>query len=76
MSLRPLDTTDQALTAQRSALSKLGADRRLRAALEMSESVRRLRLAGLRSRHPDASPRDLVARFVAEAHGVRFGAPE
>lgn len=76
MSIRPLDTADDALKAQRSALSELGADRRLRAALEMSTSVRRLRLAGLRSRYPDATEPELVARFVAEAHGVRLEALE
>lgn len=76
MSIRPLDTADDALKVQRSALSELGADQRLRTALEMSEAVRHLRLAGLRSRHPDATEPELVARFVAEAHGVRLEAPE
>lgn len=71
MTLRALDTTPDARVAQQSALARLGPEGRLRAALEMSESVRRIRLAGLRSRHPDASHDELVARFIAEAHEVR-----
>lgn len=74
MSLRPLDTTADALAAQRAALDELGPEARVRAALAMSESIRRVRLSGLRSRHPDASEGELVSRFIAEAHGVLLGA--
>ncbi len=73
MSLRPLDTSLDALAAQRSALAGLGPEGRVRAALEMSDAVRGIRISGLRSRHPDASERELVARFIAEVHGVRPG---
>lgn len=72
MSLRPVDTTRDALAAQRAALARLGPEGRVRAALEMSESIRAVRLAGLRSRHPDASEPELVRRFVADVHGVRL----
>lgn len=72
MSLRPLDTTPDALEAQRAALARLGPEGRFRAALEMSESVRAVRLAGLRSRHPDAPEAELTARYVADAHGIRL----
>lgn len=71
MSLRPLDTTPDALAAQRSALAELDPEARVRAALEMSDSIRRVLLSGLRSRHPDVSERELVAHFIEEAHGVR-----
>lgn len=71
MSLRPLDTTADALEAQRSALARLGPEGRVRAALQMSDSIRDVRLAGLRSRHPDATRRELIAPFIAEVHGVR-----
>lgn len=76
MTLRPADTTPEALEAQRSALADLGPEGRVRAALEMSESIRNVRLAGLRSRHPDASERELVARYIAEVHGVGPDQPE
>lgn len=71
MSLRPLDTSPDALEVQRSALAGLGPEGRVRAALEMSDAARSIRIAGLRARHPDASERELVARFIAEVHGVR-----
>lgn len=76
MSLRPLDTTPEALERQRSALESLGPEGRLRAAIEMSESARALHLARLRSRDPEASERQLVARLVARVHGVRLDAPQ
>lgn len=72
VSLRPLDTTPDALEAQRSAIGRLSPEPRVRAALEMSESIRSVRLSGLRARYPDASERELVARFIAEVHGVRL----
>lgn len=70
MSLRPLDTTANALSVQRSALRGLGPEGRLRAALEMSDAVRSIRLSGIRSRHPGASEREAIARFIAQVHGT------
>lgn len=69
MNARPLDTSPDALEAQRSAFADLGPDARFRAALEMSEAVRQIRLSGLRERHPDASERELLDRFVEQLHG-------
>jgi len=43
---------------------------RLRAALELSDTVREIRLAGLRARHPELSDRQVVARLVAEDYGI------
>ena len=43
---------------------------RLRAAVELSEAVHEIRLAGIRSRQPELSHRDAVAQLVAEDHGV------
>lgn len=76
MTLRPLDTSEGAREAQRAALARLGPEGRVRAALEMSDSLRRVRLAGLRASHPDASEPELVELFVAEAHGVMLSAAE
>ena len=72
MSFLPVDTSPEALEVQRSALGGLDPDERVRAALQMSESIRSVRLAGLRSQHPDASERELVARFIAGVQGVRL----
>ena len=68
MSLRPVDTTSEALAAQRSALQDLGPEGRVRAALEMSDAVRRIRLSGIRSRHPEATEAEVIARFITQAH--------
>lgn len=69
MSLRPLDTTPAALSAQRFALGKLGPEARVRAALEMSDAMRSIRLSGIRSRHPEANEREAIAQFIGQVHG-------
>jgi len=43
----------------------MGGSRRLLAALQMSEEIRRVAVAGVRSRHPDW-PGDRVERAVAD----------
>jgi hypothetical protein len=43
---------------------------RLHAAVELSESVRELRLAGIRARNPELSARQAVARWVLEEYGL------
>jgi len=45
---------------------------RLHAAVELSEAVHELRLAGIRSRHPELSAKEAVAQLVAEDHGVEL----
>jgi len=71
MTFRPLDTTPDALDAQRAALADLSAEDRVRAALEMSDAIRRIRLSGIRSRHPEATEAEAIARFIAGARGTR-----
>jgi hypothetical protein len=43
---------------------------RLHAAVQLSDAIHEIRLAGIRSRHPELSLRDAVAQLVAEDHGV------
>lgn len=76
MTHRPLDTSPETLEHQRIAHERLGPEARVRAAIEMSESIRRLTLAGLRADHPETSEQSLVARFVARVHGVQLDAIE
>ena len=71
MNLEPLDTSAEARELQDRAHARLGSSGRLRTAFELSEAVRAIRLAGLRSQMPGASESDLVRRFLAEAHGIR-----
>ena len=70
MSSRPLDTAPAAWLEYESVLERMDGSARLNAAFELSEAVHELRLAGIRSRHPELSDREAVAQLVAEDHGV------
>lgn len=70
MSSRPLDTAPAAWSQYGAVLDQMDGPARLRAALELSDAVRQIRLAGIRSRQPELSLREAVAQLVAEDHGV------
>ncbi len=70
MSSRPLDTAPGTWAQYETVLDRLDGPARLRAAVELSEAVQEIRLAGIRSRHPELSREEAVARLVAEDHGV------
>lgn len=70
MSTLPLDTTPAAWSQYEAVLDRMDGPARLHAALQLSDAVREIRLAGIRSRHPELSLREAVARLVAEDHGV------
>jgi hypothetical protein len=71
MKLELLDTSPSAQSQQDQAHIRLGPEGRLRVALDLSEAVRDLRLAGLRSVSPGASEADLVRMFISESHGIQ-----
>jgi hypothetical protein len=50
----------------------MGGPARLRAAIQLSEAVREIRLAGLQARHPELDRRGVVARLVQEEYGIRL----
>lgn len=70
MSSRPKDTGPEAWATYRAILDRMDGPARFRVAVELSEAVREIRLAGLRARNPDLSHRQVVARLVAEDYGV------
>jgi hypothetical protein len=70
MGSRPLDTSPSAWAAYYAILDRMDGPARLHAALQLSDAVRELRLAGIRDRHPDLSGREVIARLVAEDYGV------
>jgi len=70
MMSRPLDTDPEAWAIYNAVLDRMDGSKRLIAALELSDTVREIRLAGLRARHPDLSPQKIVARLVAEDYGI------
>jgi hypothetical protein len=71
MAFEPLDTSVTAQDLQEQVHIRLGPEGRLRIALDLSEAVRDLRLAGLRSSQPDVTEADLVRRFILETHGLQ-----
>ena len=75
MNIGPLDTSSSARAIQAEAHLRLGPEGRLRVAMELSEAVRELRLAGLRSVSPRVSDADLVRRFILETHGFLLEVP-
>ena len=70
MSSRPLDTTPATWAQYETVLDRYqllaaeGVDQKL------SEAVQEIRLAGIRSRHPELMREEVVALLVAEDHGV------
>jgi hypothetical protein len=54
----------------------MGGPARLHAAVELSEAMQAIRLAGIGSRHPELSRKEVVARLVAEDHGVELPCQE
>jgi hypothetical protein len=69
MNLEPLDTSPLARSIQDRAHVRLGPEGRLQVALDLSEAVRDLRMAGLRSESPEATEAELVRKFISETHG-------
>jgi len=72
MTSRPLDTSAESWSKQNSVLDRMGGPARLSAAVELSDAVRELRLAGIRARNPELSPRQAVAKLVSQDYGVEL----
>jgi len=74
MTPRPLDTDHAAWSAYHAVLDRMSGASRLRAAVELSEVVREIRLSGIRARHPEMSREQVVSRLVLEDYGVTLPA--
>jgi hypothetical protein len=70
MKTHPLDTDQAAWTTYTAVLDGMDGAARLYAAIEVSETVREIRLAGIAAEHPRASRREAVARLVLDEFGV------
>jgi hypothetical protein len=66
--MRPssLDTSPEAHAAQLSAWRRMGPQRRLLLALQMSDEIRQVALCGIRHRHPEYTEEE--ARFALFRH--------
>jgi hypothetical protein len=63
------DTSARAAEIQRDIFRRMTTEQRLRLALEMSESVRNIALAGLRSRRPDLPDDQLLPELIRLQYG-------
>lgn len=66
----PFDSTPAALEAQRNVWRRLGPAGRVRLAIEISEDIRRVALAGLKARHPALGAAELRRILVQRLYGV------
>jgi hypothetical protein len=67
--MMPRDTNPEAAAVQLEIFRRMTAAERLRLALEMSESMRNVALAGLRSRRPELSEKELSRELIRVMHG-------
>ena len=67
----PLDTSVEAARVQTEIHRALGAPRRLQLACQMSEAVRDLARARIRSKHPEFDESAIRDRLLWELYGVR-----
>jgi hypothetical protein len=63
------DTSTQAAVIQQEIFRRMTSAQRLRMALEMSESIRNVALAGLRSRRPELNEEELSRELMALMYG-------
>lgn len=67
----PLDTSPDALRAQTEAQRRLGGAERLATACRMSQAVRELALARIKSRQSMPDGRQALEQLMAELYGFR-----
>ena len=67
---RPHDTSPAAWSEYNAVLDRMDGKARIQAAVELSDVVREVRLAGLHTRHPELTGRAIVARLISEDYGV------
>jgi hypothetical protein len=72
MSTRPRDTSREAWYRYLHLLDQMSGEQRLEIALDLSETVRSLRLAGLSAEFPAESQHQIVRRYIEEVYGVRL----
>jgi hypothetical protein len=65
----PSDTSPKAAAIQREIFRRMTSAARLRLALEMSESIRDVALAGLRARHPELNANELSRELMRVMYG-------
>lgn len=65
----PSDTSPQAEAIQLESFRRMTTAERLKLALEMSDSMRNIALAGLRTRRPDLNENELLRELMRVMYG-------
>lgn len=68
----PRDTTPEAMRVQIEVWRRMGGSRRLAMAMELTESVRRMALNGIRASHPEYSEEEARLALFERMHGKEF----
>jgi hypothetical protein len=66
----PFDTSPRAAAVQQDIFRRMTTEKRLQLALEMSESLRNIALAGLRSRRPELDADGLTRELMRIMYGI------
>ena len=66
----PFDTNPGAAAVQQDIFRRMTTEKRLQLALEMSESLRNIALAGLRSRRPELDADGLARELMRIMYGI------
>jgi hypothetical protein len=72
MTACPRDTAPAAWSTHTALLDRMGGSARVRAAIEMSEAVRDIRIAGIRARNPGLDDREALVRLISEDYGLEL----
>jgi len=67
--MHPRDTTEKAAAIDAAANRALGPEGRFLQAWELSELLREMAKAGLRSRHPEYSEEEILRALTAQMYG-------
>lgn len=73
--MRSPDTSPEAAKVRTRILREMTGSERLRLALDLSATTRRLALSGLRARDPDATDEELVLALIRLCYGDVPGVP-
>jgi hypothetical protein len=66
------DTTPEAEKRQEGIFKRLSGAQKVRLAMAFSDSVRDIAQAGVRSRYPSASEKELKSIFLREVYGIEI----
>ncbi len=67
-----IDTISKAEALQQAIFRRMSGEDRLLVAMNLSDEIRDITLAGFKSRHPEATEKEVRALFCKEIHGIEI----